>query len=168
MNPYEKTHNGGSTMVLIGCADDKYDHVDKAVNVYNGTGAITTFKSVVQNEKYDEDVDVYFFSAEHGVFPVDKTIEPYDREATEKDIARLREELANHLLDHDYEVMFNFTEGIYQRAVNEVGRSRTTEYDIDTVMLQPCCRSPAFDGLDFLRQLLTEQVEVNPAGIVDW
>jgi hypothetical protein len=82
------------TVVLVGCGDAKRDHAAPARDLYT-----STFFGLKRN--YAETVGDYWYvlSAEHGLVPPNKVLEPYDTEITGVDgdewEARVRGDLPN-------------------------------------------------------------------------
>jgi predicted RNA-binding protein len=164
---YEQTRNGGSKVVLLPCSNRRYQEEGLAIEVY-GIGAIDKLKQVIWASQYDENVDTYILSAKHGVIPIDYYIEPYDEQITQDRKEWVQDQVGEFLSENDYNVFYSFVDGIYQKAVNEVSYNRNAKWDFDTVMLQPCCRTAAMDGIDVLDPIIRQEYEIDPASEVEW
>jgi hypothetical protein len=164
----EKTHNGGSVVVMLPCVSGKLSSHGKAFHVYHKSGVYATLHGVIFDGLYDERVDCYIVSAKYGVMPLDKEIESYDKELKEDDVGWLTNEIGEFLEEHDYDLLYSFLSGLYERAISEVGYGRSTNWDIDTLMFSPCCRTPMLDGRDMLEDIVSREVDIESAAEVDW
>ncbi len=164
---YEKTRNGGDIVVFLPCSKRRNTGGELAAEAY-GTMAANKLRSVLNEGLYKEEVDVYFISAHYGVIPADFEVESYDHELTEENKRDFIQTIGRWLSERDYDLLFSFADGIYQQAIDEVAYKQNTKWEIDTVMLKPCCRSAAMDGIDVLDSVIRRDVKMKGAGEISW
>lgn len=164
---YEETYNGGDVMVLLPCSKRRYNETGMAIEVY-GIAAIDKLKQVLWDGRYDENVDTFILSAKHGIIRVDKELKAYDEEITQEMLSGITEELGEFLKEREYDLFFNFTDGLYAKAVNEVGYKRESTWGFDTIMLTPATRTASISGIDVLDSVIRDEVEIDPASEAYW
>jgi hypothetical protein len=95
-------------LLIIGCSNKKnrFDHLDTALNVYDGPN-YRSIKKMIRSNNFPDDVQILIISAKYGMIFPDELIGYYDQKMTAKQSELLRSEMKKKLKKYVCEKNFS-------------------------------------------------------------
>lgn len=95
-------------LLIIGCSNKKnrFDHLDRALNVYDGPN-YRSIKKMIRSNNFPDDVQILIISAKYGMIFPNELIGYYDQKMTAKQSELLRSEMKKKLKKYVCEKNFS-------------------------------------------------------------